>query len=196
LALLNEAKDLGLSLTVENGMIIWESSRPPPNHLLTKLASHRDEIVAALSDFTEDEPLSSEDRGMLEAWLNHVGETDITIRQRAVERCSADRLKLEHVLKQARRAGLSATPFPKPQERLPALPTAFSPLQSLENLPLLPEDKTFLLRLLQGKSNAMWQRLMEGYRQVWHEASDREPVPHRRDSAGRRAANTWIRHEI
>ncbi|MCG5504699.1 hypothetical protein [Ectothiorhodospira variabilis] len=60
----------------------------------------------------------------------------------------------------------------------------------LAGLPLLPEDWTFVQARTQGRPDR--DRLLREYRRRWLEASAAEPVPHKRDNRGRRAANLWL----
>ncbi|MCG5509627.1 hypothetical protein [Ectothiorhodospira lacustris] len=63
----------------------------------------------------------------------------------------------------------------------------------LDDLPLLPEDRRFAHARTLGRQNRA--ALLDGYRRAWLDAADREPVPHRKDNVGRRAANTWLLNE-
>jgi hypothetical protein len=92
----------------------------------------------------------------------------------------------------ARDAGLAVTPLPKPCQ-LPATHTCPSILETVHDLPLLPDDKKFLSDLLHGKTEAEKSNLLVEYHRQWNVASTAEELAHRRDNAGRRAANTWIR---
>jgi hypothetical protein len=54
---------------------------------------------------------------------------------------------------------------------------------------LLPDDLAHLTRYL-PKPTAARNALMEQYALVWREAMDAQPEPHRKQNAGRRAANS------
>ena len=56
----------------------------------------------------------------------------------------------------------------------------------------LPEDMGFLLRLLPIKAG-LRRELVEGYRREWLQAMAAEPLPHKKQNAGRRAANIWLK---
>ncbi|WP_412852374.1 hypothetical protein [Ectothiorhodospira shaposhnikovii] len=60
----------------------------------------------------------------------------------------------------------------------------------LDSLPLLPEDWIFIHARTLGRQNRA--ALLDGYRAAWLDAADQEPVPHRKDNVGRRAANLWL----
>lgn len=61
-----------------------------------------------------------------------------------------------------------------------------------ERCPLVPEDKTHIMRGLYQVHPRMQQRLAERYVQTWREAATHEPSPPKRENAGRRAANLTI----
>lgn len=61
-----------------------------------------------------------------------------------------------------------------------------------ERCPLLPEDMTHIVRGLFRLHTRLQQRLAERYVEAWHAAADDEPKHHKRDNAGRRAANIII----
>lgn len=184
----------GVTLSLEGGRIAWESRRPPPDNLLVKLTEHRTEIIDALAGRSPLESLSTEDRWLIESWLDHIGETDDKTRRWVVEKCAADHSTLSWVLAEADGAGLAVQPIPDTSTQSPSAPASPAPLEALEGLPLLPDDKAFLLDLLSDKSLPAQQRLLDSYRDVWIGASTEEPTPHRKDNRGRRTANSWIRH--
>lgn len=63
----------------------------------------------------------------------------------------------------------------------------------LEDLPLLHEDRQFIRARILGRQNRA--ALLDGYRAAWMDAAGQEPVPHRKDNVGRRAANQWLLKE-
>ncbi|AHK80058.1 hypothetical protein M911_13855 [Ectothiorhodospira haloalkaliphila] len=63
----------------------------------------------------------------------------------------------------------------------------------LADLPMLHGDWTFVLARVQGRSDRA--ELLKEYANRWLEASAAEPIPHKRDNRGRRAANIWLREE-
>ena len=63
-------------------------------------------------------------------------------------------------------------------------------------LPLLPDDKKWLRHILTDGEPQIVRALLLRYADIFLQCSDAEPVKHRKDNAGRRAANTWIRQEI
>jgi hypothetical protein len=60
----------------------------------------------------------------------------------------------------------------------------------LDGLPLLHEDRQFIRARTQGRPNR--DALLKDYARQWREAAAAEPVPHKRDNVGRRAANLWL----
>jgi 2,3-bisphosphoglycerate-independent phosphoglycerate mutase len=64
------------------------------------------------------------------------------------------------------------------------------PEHPLKGLPLLPDDWRFVNRRTAGRKDK--SELLREYRRRWIEASEAEPVPHKRDNAGRRAANLFL----
>ncbi|MCG5495247.1 hypothetical protein [Ectothiorhodospira variabilis] len=73
---------------------------------------------------------------------------------------------------------------PTPEEPPPRAPGP------LDGLGLLPEDWTFVQACTQGRPDR--DRLLTEYAARWREASAAEPVPHKRDNRGRKAANSWL----
>ncbi|MCX2979747.1 hypothetical protein EYC98_02590 [Halieaceae bacterium IMCC14734] len=57
---------------------------------------------------------------------------------------------------------------------------------------IVPEDARFILDHLPTDRRARIATL-NNYRAVWIDASTNEPVPHKKENAGRLAANTWLR---
>ena len=57
---------------------------------------------------------------------------------------------------------------------------------------VLPEDRTHVAKMLCRLHPRLQQRLAERYVEAWRAAADDEPKYHRRDNAGRRAANIII----
>ena len=61
-----------------------------------------------------------------------------------------------------------------------------------ERCPLVPEDRRHVASGLLSLHPRMQQRLAERYVETWRAAADDEPTYHKRDNAGRRAANLII----
>lgn len=61
-----------------------------------------------------------------------------------------------------------------------------------ERCPLVPEDRRHVAAGLLCLHPRMQQRLAERYVEEWRAAADDEPTYHKRDNAGRRAANLII----
>jgi len=61
-----------------------------------------------------------------------------------------------------------------------------------ERCPLVPEDHRHVATGLLRLHPRMQQRLAERYVEEWRAAADDEPTYHKRDNAGRRAANLII----
>jgi hypothetical protein len=58
---------------------------------------------------------------------------------------------------------------------------------------LLRDDARFLARILGSLSREAQGRVMWAYRAAWADGEAAEPLPHRKENAGRRAANKWVR---
>ena len=76
---------------------------------------------------------------------------------------------------------------------------SFEPLESqlerlLAELTLLKGDREHIAKQCQERKFSSRQRLdaITEYRQQWERAAGREPLAHRKDNAGRRAANLWL----
>lgn len=79
---------------------------------------------------------------------------------------------------------------------LPSIPKAATPEQILNGLPLNRDDWKYIDRLLLGRGSQVKLTVLEQYRSEWEAASHAEPLPHRKDNAGRFAANVWLRISI
>lgn len=64
------------------------------------------------------------------------------------------------------------------------------------DLPMLHEDRRFVHQILRAQQEWIIQAALEDYKLVWEEASELEPIPHKKDNAGRRAANVFLRTVI
>ena len=60
----------------------------------------------------------------------------------------------------------------------------------LDGLALLREDRTFVRKRTEWSSYR--EERLRAYREHWIRAADAEPLEHRKDNAGRRAANLWL----
>ena len=58
---------------------------------------------------------------------------------------------------------------------------------------LLRDDARFLARILGSLSREAQGRVMWAYQTAWADGEAAEPLPHRKENAGRRAANEWAR---
>ncbi|XKF14946.1 hypothetical protein LL947_10720 [Halomonas sp. BLK-85] len=58
-----------------------------------------------------------------------------------------------------------------------------------QQCPLTREDELYLLRCLSSLATGDAMQAARRYVSAWHQAADAEPTPHRKDNAGRRAAN-------
>jgi len=58
---------------------------------------------------------------------------------------------------------------------------------------LLRDDRRFLARLLEPLMREAQGRVMWAYRAAWQDGEAAEPLPHRKENAGRKAANIWVR---
>lgn len=61
-----------------------------------------------------------------------------------------------------------------------------------ERCPLVPEDRRHVATGLLRLHPKMQQRLAERYVETWQAAANNEPKSHRKDNAGRRAANLFV----
>jgi hypothetical protein len=64
-----------------------------------------------------------------------------------------------------------------------------------KSLPLNKDDEQYLVVLLRGIEDFAQAGLLHRYALAWKAAHDAEPASHRKENAGRRAANTIIRQE-
>lgn len=62
-----------------------------------------------------------------------------------------------------------------------------------EGLKITPDDLDFMRKMLPF-DNGSRRALLEEYAQLWLETMADTPKPHQKQNAGRRAANTWLRH--
>lgn len=66
----------------------------------------------------------------------------------------------------------------------------------IDELPLTRDDVEFLRGLLTGGEPEIQKALLWNYWTTWRMAENAEPVVQKKDNAGRRAANEWIRMEV
>jgi hypothetical protein len=190
-ALIAKAEQQGITLRLQEGAIAWQSNKPPPDELLAELAAHKAEIVIALMP-NNLLPLSANDTYLVNAWLDLIGEKDPAQRRFVMQRCASNPVALRYVLGMAADAEVALKPLPEPYQ--PAATQVYrSILETVHDLPLLPDDKLFLSDLLHSKTEAEQSKMLVEYRRQWDLASTVEVLAHRRDNAGRRAANTRIR---
>lgn len=64
------------------------------------------------------------------------------------------------------------------------------------DLSLLPEDKRFVSRILKSQPEWIIKAALQDYKNTWIEAESFEPIEHKKDNAGRRAANIFLRTVI
>ena len=57
------------------------------------------------------------------------------------------------------------------------------------------DDKRYVKIIVDGFPGPVRGALMRGWAQAWEAGEAAEPAPVKRENAGRRAANTWIREE-
>ena len=60
---------------------------------------------------------------------------------------------------------------------------------------LLPDDARDLLKLLPYHSKQRRHSLNQ-YLSIWQRAAEREPIEHKKQNAGRYAANSWLRNDL
>lgn len=66
----------------------------------------------------------------------------------------------------------------------------------VSHLPLVFDDRKFVEDMIGNESEQIIAMALEGYAAVWDEASAKEAKRHRKDNAGRFAANTFLREVI
>ncbi|GGO81955.1 hypothetical protein GCM10011348_22160 [Marinobacterium nitratireducens] len=64
--------------------------------------------------------------------------------------------------------------------------------EDLQDLPLLKDDRDFVNRLLGRCSMNQRHDRLSHYHDLWVKAHAQEPLAHRRENAGRYAANSWL----
>lgn len=64
------------------------------------------------------------------------------------------------------------------------------------DLPLLREDKAFIEGILNYQPRLIVSAALEDYEKTWRKASQEEPIAHKKDNTGRRAANMFLREVI
>lgn len=69
-----------------------------------------------------------------------------------------------------------------------------TPEELLQGLPLNRDDWNYVKRFLLGRSHSAVADILAQYRNAWETAAQAEPLPHRKENAGRFAANVWLRH--
>jgi hypothetical protein len=75
-------------------------------------------------------------------------------------------------------------------------PDTTSNADPLTDLPLLADDRRFVERQIRYLSQANKAHILVLYRKVWTRAQDRERDAIKRENAGRRHANTFLRRRI
>lgn len=63
----------------------------------------------------------------------------------------------------------------------------------LRGLQIIPDDRRFIEACLADKTREEINNLLVEYRRCWLAAVDKEPARHRKENAGRCAANSWLR---
>lgn len=62
-----------------------------------------------------------------------------------------------------------------------------------DRLPLLSDDRRYIRRLLAGQPPHIVAAALQDYELTWLAASEAEPVEHKQNNTGRRAANDFLR---
>ncbi len=94
-----------------------------------------------------------------------------------------------HLAERLKCARMAATePDKMPDTRHP-LDVAIERLR-LDGLEVHPDDAKFIRARIGTRAN--WRDLLNRYLETWLLAAATEPAPHRRQNAGRRAANSWL----
>ena len=68
-----------------------------------------------------------------------------------------------------------------------------APATPADDLPLLADDHRHITAQLRRHPQQRRTAVLNEYRRVWLAAAEQEAIEHRRDNAGRRAANIWLR---
>ena len=74
--------------------------------------------------------------------------------------------------------------------------TSDSDPDPLADLPLLAEDRRFIEKQIRYLSQTNRRRILDCYHKAWTKAQDREHDVIKKDNAGRRRANTFLRRYI
>ncbi len=64
------------------------------------------------------------------------------------------------------------------------------------NIELLSGDKQWLKLACFGTHKSKLSSLLSEYIDCWHKAMEKEPIPHKKQNVGRRAANIWLREAL
>ena len=78
---------------------------------------------------------------------------------------------------------------------LPVVEKLWKPAQIIDFMTgcdVLPDDLPFLQQYLPSERGPRLVAMQE-YRQIWEQAAAAEPLPQKKENAGRKAANTWLR---
>ncbi|MBQ0719123.1 MAG: hypothetical protein KBT88_12195 [Gammaproteobacteria bacterium] len=153
--------------------------------------------------------LSSAAEKAVRAWLKHIGETGTKDINRVINQCRTDLKARAYFFEQAflldsKKDGLyqaatlaahsSVTAASKARAGQPLSIVKIAP--QLRGLAINFEDRKFIETCLRGKSRERKTALLSEYRQRWLTAEAAEPVPHRKENAGRSAANSWLRKHL
>lgn len=65
-----------------------------------------------------------------------------------------------------------------------------------KRLPLLPDDVRYLRRMLSPLAGRIQYKMLAEYYLIWMLSSEDEATQHRKENAGRRAANEWLTSEV
>jgi len=90
-------------------------------------------------------------------------------------------------------AGEDPVPLPWPEPDAAVMPGRADPLAVLADLPLLLEDRRYIIERTRFRQDR--SALAVEFGQIWRAAAEAEPVEHRQSNAGRKAASAWLREE-
>lgn len=174
MSVLSRACDAGLSVTMIGDDVFVTGQDAALNLMLPLLKAHKQGIAAELH----------RQLAAVSDWLAKIGETD----QAAIDEILSDfrtnperraLLLAETGYRQDSFSGYAATP---PRNIVPGI----------KDLPTLKEDVAFIRSRLGGMSDDDQDAALREYRRHWLAAAAAEPLPHRQDNTGRRAANTFL----
>lgn len=182
---------LSKSATIRNPSAADESrpsalSANPQNPQPTAPAHEAEAIITALTHWT-DRDLGYALVERLRSVLAPMGKTERANLAVAVVEAFEDAQDIEHARQQV--AELLDAQTPRQPHRDPLMGRLDWTTWIGERCPLVPEDRSFILRRLHTLPPKAMERAACRYIEIWQAAAENEPASHRKENAGRRAAN-------